>query len=119
MLIAPADQHMKIIHQQGKLAVQCFVGNRIHGVMPAADVLFESVAQVAGANAVGVILTGMGNDGAKGLIQMKNAGCVNIGQNEATCVVYGMPKAAKEMGAVEKEYPLDQIPEVIMRLARG
>jgi len=118
MLIAPADRHMKIIRQQGKLAVDCFVGTRIHGVMPAADILFESVAQVVGSHAVGVILTGMGNDGAKGLLKMKHVGCKNIGQDEATCVVYGMPKAAKELGALEREYPLSQIPEVMMRLCR-
>jgi len=119
MLIAPADRHMRLIKQQGKLAVDCFVGNRIHGVMPAADVLFESVAQIVGANAVGLVLTGMGNDGAKGLLKMKQAGSVNIGQNQATCVVYGMPKAAKELGATQREYPLDQIPEALLQLARG
>jgi two-component system chemotaxis response regulator CheB len=119
MLIAPADRHMKIVQQQGKLAVECFVGNRIHGVMPAADVLFESVAKILGANAVGVILTGMGNDGAKGLMQMRAAGAKNIGQDEASCVVYGMPKAAKDIGAIHTELPLDKIPDEIMRLSRG
>jgi len=119
MLIAPADRHMKLVQQQGKLAVDCFVGNRIHGVMPAADILFESVANVARSNAVGVILTGMGNDGAKGLLQMKNVGCKNIGQDETTCVVYGMPKAAFDIGAIMQEYPIDKIPEAILRLARG
>lgn len=117
MLIAPADRHMKLVKQQGKLAVECYVGNRIHGVMPAADILFESVAAVVGGNAVGVILTGMGSDGAKGLKQMKAIGCKNIGQDEDSCVVYGMPKAAKDIGAITQEIPLSQIPEAILRLA--
>jgi two-component system chemotaxis response regulator CheB len=119
MLIAPADRHIRIVQQQGKLAVECYVGNRIHGVMPAADILFESVANVLGSNAVGVILTGMGNDGAKGLKQMKASGCKNIGQDEASCVVYGMPKAAKDIGAIDLEIPLDQIAEAILRLANS
>ncbi|MCL2841473.1 MAG: CheB methylesterase domain-containing protein [Defluviitaleaceae bacterium] len=117
VLIAPADKHMRIIRQQGKLAVECYIGNRIHGVMPAADILFESIADVVKGDAVGVILTGMGNDGAKGLLRMKNAGCKTIGQDEATCVVYGMPKAAKALGAVDHELPLDKIPEMILHLA--
>ncbi|MCL2388214.1 MAG: CheB methylesterase domain-containing protein [Defluviitaleaceae bacterium] len=117
MLIAPADRHMRVVRQQGKLAVECYVGQRVHGVMPAADILFESVANVMGGNAVGVILTGMGNDGAKGLMQMKTAGSTNIGQDEASCVVYGMPKAAKDIGAIAQELPLDKIPAAIVRLA--
>ncbi|MDR0271753.1 MAG: chemotaxis protein CheB [Clostridiales bacterium] len=117
MLVAPADRHMRLVTQQGKLAVECYVGNRIHGVMPAADILFESVAALIGGQGIGVILTGMGSDGAKGLMKMKTAGCTNIGQNEATCVVYGMPKAAKDIGAITKELPLGQIPDEIMRLA--
>ncbi|MCL1884312.1 MAG: CheB methylesterase domain-containing protein [Defluviitaleaceae bacterium] len=119
VLIAPADRHIKLTLQQGKLAVECYVGNRIHGVMPAADILFESAAQLLGNNAVGVVLTGMGNDGAKGLKQMKAAGCVTIGQDEASCVVYGMPKAAKDIGAISEEMPLHKIPEAIMRLSRS
>jgi len=118
VLIAPAEKHMRVVRQQGKLAVECYEGNRIHGVMPAADVLFESVAEVVKSEAVGVILTGMGNDGARGLLQMKKAGCQIIGQNEATCVVYGMPKAAKDLGAVHFELPLGQIPDKMIQLAR-
>jgi len=117
LLIAPADRHLRLIRQQGKIAVECYVGNRIHGVMPAADILFESVAEVMKRDAVGVILTGMGSDGARGLLQMKNAGCVTIGQDEESCVVYGMPKAAKDIGAVDYELPLDKIPEMILHQA--
>jgi len=118
ILLAPADKHIRVIKRQGRLIVDCYVGNRVHGVMPAADILFESVAKTVKNNAVGVVLTGMGNDGAKGLMQMRNAGCKTIGQNEATCVVYGMPKAAKDLGAIEYELPISKIAEKIMELVR-
>jgi chemotaxis response regulator CheB len=117
MLIAPADKHMRLAMRGGKVVVECFVGQRIHGVMPAADVLFESVVEVMKNNAVGVVLTGMGNDGAKGLMQMRLAGCKNIGQDERSCVVYGMPKAAKDLGGIDYEIPLDDIPAMMLRLA--
>ena len=116
LLLAPADRHMKIVMESGRLIVECFKGNRIHGVMPAADVLFESIANIVKDKAVGVILTGMGSDGAKGLLQMKNAGSRNIGQNEESCIVYGMPKAAKNIGAIDYELPLIKIPDMIMKL---
>ena len=109
VLLAPADSHMIIMKQNEKLAVNCFVGSKIHGVMPAADVLFESVAEIMQSKAVGVVLTGMGTDGAKGLMQMHQKGARTICQDRETSVVYGMPKAAKELGAVEFELPLDQI----------
>lgn len=118
MLLAPADRHMRLVVKQGRFAVDCFVGNRIHGVMPAADVLFESIANVAKNNAVGVVLTGMGSDGAKGLLQMKAVGCKNIGQNKETCVVYGMPKAAMDIGAVHYELPIEGIADMIVHLAK-
>jgi two-component system chemotaxis response regulator CheB len=87
----------------------------VHHQRPAVDVLFRSVAKSAGGNALGVILTGMGADGAEGLNLMKEAGSYTIGQDEASCVVYGMPKAAFEMGAVAKQLPLDSIAAEIMR----
>ena len=118
LLMAPADRHMRIVKKQGRLAVDCFVGSRIHGVMPAADVLFESIANVVKSNAVGVVLTGMGSDGARGLLQMKAVGCKNIGQNKETCVVYGMPKAAMDIGAITYELPLDGIADMIVHLAK-
>lgn len=77
--------------------------------MPAVDVLFKSTAQYAGANAVGVIVTGMGSDGARGMVKMREAGARTIGQDEASCVVYGMPKEAVKTGAVEIVAPLDCI----------
>ena len=118
LLLAPADRHIRVVKKQGRLAVDCFVGNRIHGVMPAADVLFESIANLVKSQAVGVVLTGMGSDGARGLLQMKAVGCVNIGQNRETCVVYGMPKAAMDIGAITYELPLEGIADMIVHLAK-
>lgn len=117
MLLAPADRHMRLVRQQGKLAAECFTGVKMHGVMPAADVLFESVANLVKANAIGVVLTGMGADGARGLMLMHNMGAKTIGQNAATCVVYGMPKVAKDLGAVDFEIPIEQIAGKIIELA--
>lgn len=116
ILLAPADRHIKLVKHQSHIAVDCFVGQRIHGVMPAADVLFDSVAELVGGNAVGVVLTGMGNDGAAGLKRMHVAGCTNIGQDEDSSVVYGMAKAAKGMGAIHYELPLTDIAAKIMQL---
>ncbi|MCL2204681.1 MAG: CheB methylesterase domain-containing protein [Defluviitaleaceae bacterium] len=118
LLLAPADRHIKLIRREGKLAVECFLGLKMHGVMPAADILFESVAELVKAEAVGVILTGMGADGARGLMLMKNAGAKTIGQDEASCVVYGMPKVAKDLGAINYELPLNKIADKIMELIK-
>ena len=84
-------------------------GEPVNGHRPSVDALFHSVARNVGAKAVGVILTGMGRDGAQGLLAMRSAGARTIGQNEATCVVYGMPKVAFQIGAVEKQAPLQSI----------
>ena len=81
---------------------------RVSGHCPSVDVLFHSAAESAGKNAIGVILTGMGKDGAEGLLAMRKSGAHTLGQDEPSCVVYGMPKAAQELGAVEAEVPLDQ-----------
>jgi len=81
----------------------------VNGHRPSVDVLFESVARTAGKAALGAILTGMGRDGARGLLAMREAGAATIGQNESTCVVYGMPKVAHEIGAVERQLPLERI----------
>ncbi|MDQ0456581.1 protein-glutamate O-methylesterase CheB [Rhizobium paknamense] len=88
----------------------------VNGHRPSVDVLFDSVAELAGRNAVGVILTGMGRDGAAGLLKMRSAGARTIGQNEKTCVVYGMPRVAYELGAVEHQLPLGSIGEEILKL---
>ncbi|TCL75592.1 protein-glutamate O-methylesterase CheB [Rhizobium sp. BK251] len=88
----------------------------VNGHRPSVDVLFDSVAELAGRNAVGVILTGMGRDGAAGLLKMRHSGARTVGQNEKTCVVYGMPRVAYELGAVEQQLPLNAIGEEILKL---
>jgi two-component system, chemotaxis family, protein-glutamate methylesterase/glutaminase len=89
-------------------------GDRVNGHCPSVDVLFESVAKVCKNNALGVILTGMGRDGASGLLAMRKAGARTFGQNESSCIVYGMPKVAFDIGAVEKQLPLEQLAPAIM-----
>jgi two-component system chemotaxis response regulator CheB len=88
----------------------------VNGHRPSVDVLFDSVAELAGRNAVGVILTGMGRDGATGLLKMRHAGARTVGQNEKTCVVYGMPRVAFELGAVETQLSLNGIGDEILKL---
>lgn len=109
VLVAPGDRHMKLVKVNGMYQVECSGTERVNGHCPSVDVLFHSVAKVAGKNAVGVILTGMGGDGAKGLLAMREAGAKTIGQDEASCVVYGMPKVAYDIGAVENRLPLSAI----------
>lgn len=108
-LIAPGDYHMVVRRSGARYYVEIGNGEKVSGHRPSADVLLNSVAKIAGANAIGVILTGMGADGAKGLLAMRNAGARTIGQDEASCVVYGMPKVAYDIGAVEKQLPLHKI----------
>jgi len=113
VLIAPGgDSHMQIRKVNGEYQVVIKQGPRVNGHCPSVDVLFESVAKVAGKNAVGIILTGMGGDGAKGLLAMKQAGAKTIGQDESTCVVYGMPKVAYELGAVDYQ---EKLPDIAKR----
>ncbi len=107
MLIAPGgDMHMRLVKVNGIYQVECKTGPKVNGHCPSVDVLFDSVARVAGANALGIILTGMGGDGANGLLSMRKAGARTIGQDESTCVVYGMPKVAYDLGAVEYQEKL-------------
>lgn len=113
VLIAPGDQHMIVKKLGDRLRVECIEGEKVNGHCPSVDVLFESVAKEVGKNAIGVILTGMGYDGAKGLMSMRRKGARTIGQDEKSCVVYGMPKVAYNIGAVEKQTPLENIPNVI------
>lgn len=101
VLIAPGDKQMRLLKVNGMYQVECKPGAKVSGHCPSVDVLFSSVAKAAKKDAVGVILTGMGGDGAKGLLEMKEAGAITIGQNEASCVVYGMPKVAYDIGAVQ------------------
>jgi two-component system, chemotaxis family, protein-glutamate methylesterase/glutaminase len=116
-LVAPGDFHMVLRRSGARYYVEIGTGEKVSGHRPSVDVMFNSVAKTAGTNAIGVILTGMGADGAKGLLAMRNAGAKTIGQNEDSCIVYGMPKVAYEVGAVEKQYPLDKIAEAVVRVA--
>ncbi len=116
-LIAPGDYHMVLRRSGARYFVEIGTGEKVSGHRPSVDVLFNSVAKTAGANAIGVILTGMGADGARGLLAMRKAGAKTIGQDENSCVVYGMPKVAYEIGAVEKQYSIDKIAEAIVRTA--
>ena len=110
LLLAPGgDMHMHLVKVNGMYQVECKKGPKVNGHCPSVDVLFESVAKAAGANAVGILLTGMGGDGAKGLLAMRNAGAKTIGQDESTCVVYGMPKVAYDLGAVQYQEKLNDI----------
>ncbi|MDX9871223.1 MAG: chemotaxis response regulator protein-glutamate methylesterase [Clostridia bacterium] len=115
-LIAPGDRHVKIKKIGGRYQVECFEGNKVNGHCPSVDVLFESVAQETGSRAIGIILTGMGYDGAKGLLSMRRKGCRTIGQDEASAVVYGMPKVAYDIGAVEIQTSIENIPRKIFEL---
>ena len=109
MIIAAGDQHMTLKKDAQGYYIRSQEGERIHGHCPSVNALFESVAQTAGNNAVGVILTGMGSDGALGLQQMHNRGAFTIGQDKDSCVVYGMPMEAYKLGAVSRQLPLDRI----------
>jgi two-component system chemotaxis response regulator CheB len=113
-LIAPGNYHMLLRRSGAGYYVSVKSGPLVHHQRPSIDVLFKSTSEYAGANAVGVILTGMGSDGARGLLRMREAGARTISQDEASCVVYGMPKEAVQMGAVEKVVPLDRIPQKII-----
>lgn len=117
VLVAPGgDRHMQLVKVNGVYQVECKQGPKVNGHCPSVDVLFDSVAKVAGPKALGIILTGMGGDGAKGLLAMRKAGARTIGQDESTCVVYGMPKVAYELGAVEYQEKLQDIAKRTYRL---
>ena len=115
--IAPGDYHMAVCRQGDELALHCFHGPKIHSVRPAVDVLFGSVVKVLGADVLGVLLTGMGKDGADGLLRLRQAGAPTIGQDRETCVVYGMPRIAQERGALLYQLPLPQIGPAIQKIA--
>lgn len=118
VLIAPGDQHMKIKKLGERFRVEIFEGDKVNGHCPSVDVLFESVAREAGSSAIGIMLTGMGYDGARGLLSMRRKGARTIGQDEQSSVVYGMPKVAFEIGAVEKQSPLQDIPRVLLSMIK-
>lgn len=113
-LIAPGGRHMLLRRSGSQYYVDVVDGPPVSRHRPSVNVLFRSVAQSAGKNSLGIIMTGMGDDGAQGLKEMLVAGATTLGQNEDSCVVYGMPKEAVKIGAVEKEVPLNQIPKEIL-----
>lgn len=115
--LAPGgDRHLSVA---GHVTLTCRLtaGEPVSGHRPSVDVLFHSVATTVGARATGLILTGMGRDGADGMLAMRRAGARTFGQNEASCVVYGMPRAAKEAGAVEREAPLESLASLVLEAA--
>ncbi len=114
-LIAPGNRHMLLQRSGARYTVAIREGPPVHHQRPAVDVLFHSTAEAAGPNAVGVLLTGMGADGAAGMLEMRKRGAGTIAQDEATCVVYGMPKEAVALGAAQQVLPLDRIPEAMLR----
>jgi two-component system chemotaxis response regulator CheB len=114
-LIAPGNRHMLLQRSGARYHVAVKDGPLVSRHRPSVDVLFRSAAQYAASNAVGIIMTGMGDDGAKGLLEMKKAGAYTIAQDEESCVVFGMPKEAIALGAAEKIIPLDRLAAEILR----
>jgi two-component system chemotaxis response regulator CheB len=115
-LLAPGNYHMILRRSGARYYVEIKTGPMVHHQRPAVDVLFKSTAKYAGANAIGVILTGMGSDGAEGLLEMKQAGASTIAQDEKSCVVFGMPKEAIKLGAVDKVVSLEHIAAEIIKM---
>jgi two-component system chemotaxis response regulator CheB len=113
--VAPGGQHLELARSGANYICRLNQNAAVSGHRPSVDVLFRSVARAAGGNSVGIILTGMGKDGAAGLLEMRQAGASTIGQDESSCVVYGMPKAAFDCGAVEIELPIGKIPEQVLK----
>lgn len=118
-LIAPGGKHMLLRRTGAQYYVEVMDGPLVNRHRPSVDVLFRSVAKCAGANALGVIMTGMGDDGAAGLLEMRKVGARTVAQDEASCVVYGMPKEAVKRGGVEKSVPLNAIGREIMQQLSG
>lgn len=114
-LVAPGGKQMSLTKDREGYVIQCREGPKVNGHCPSVGFLFDSVARAAGPDAVGIILTGMGKDGAEGLLHMKKAGAYTVGQDEESSVVYGMPMAAKEIGAVDEQASLVKISDIIVR----
>lgn len=119
-LLAPGGLQMRLVRMGAGYAVQCSAGEKVNGHSPSVDVLFDSVAQNVRNKAIGILLTGMGADGAAGLLRMRRNGAYTIGQDKETCVVYGMPMEAYKIGAVCVQSPLQSIPQVVVnRLSKS
>jgi two-component system chemotaxis response regulator CheB len=116
-LIARGDRHLVLRRQGNRCHVDLVEGPLVSRHRPSVDVLFRSVAQAVGARSVGLIMTGMGDDGAQGLMEMKQARAVTFAQDESSCVVFGMPREAILRGAVSSVLPLDELPAALMRAA--
>jgi two-component system chemotaxis response regulator CheB len=112
--IAPGHSHLILTRSGANYVAELSQGSLVNRHRPSVDVLFRSVANIAGSNAIGVIMTGMGKDGALGMKEMHDQGCWTIAQNEASCVVFGMPKEAINLGAVSEVVALDQISTAVM-----
>ena len=119
IFVAPGDRHMELSRRGNNYYVECSTGEKVNGHCPSVDVLFNSVAEKAGGCAIGIILTGMGYDGAKGLMKMKQRGAYTIGQDEKSSIVYGMPKVAYDIGGVIKQASLKNIPQLIYSILAG
>ena len=115
-LIAPGNLHMILRRSGARYYVEVKNGPMVHHQRPAVDILFKSTAKYAGANSIGAILTGMGTDGAAGLLEMRQAGAGTIAQDENTCVVFGMPKESIKLGAVDKVVPIYQVAQEIIKM---
>jgi len=118
-LIAPGNRHTMVVAAGNGYRIEVAEGPLVCRHRPSVDVLFRSVAQAAGARSVGVIMTGMGDDGATGIVEMKRAGAATIAQDEATCIVFGMPREAIARGGVDTVVPLGELPAVILSRAYG
>lgn len=112
-IIAAGDKHMTLAKDMRGYYVKCAEGEKVSGHCPSVDVLFDSVSKIAGSKAIGVILTGMGRDGASGLLSMRKAGAYTVGQDKETCIVYGMPMVANQIGGVMQEAPLTSIANIV------
>jgi len=118
--IAPGHSHLRIKKAAGAYITELLQTPAVNRHRPSVDVLFNAAADLLGRNAIGVILTGMGKDGAQGLLRMRQAGAKTLGQDEESCVVYGMPREAFLIGAVEEQLPLDAIaPRILCMLGRA
>lgn len=113
--IAPGDKHMQIVRSGADYRIRLDDGPLVSGHKPAVDVMFDSLAKVVGKNVVATILTGMGKDGAKGLLALRDAGAITMAQDEASCIVYGMPKAAVDLGATKHIIPLDKMSKALTK----
>lgn len=116
-LIAPGNHHMILKRSGARYYVEINDGPLVNRHRPSVDVLFRSTAKYAGRNAIGIIMTGMGDDGARGMLEMKEAGAITLAQDEKSCVVFGMPKEAIKLGAAQKVLPLDQLAPNMIKIA--